>query len=80
MLLKPCSNLDLHYLNAPGRKFCAKPLLVGTMQFTPLMFCCCWSASKIVNVSAADYSPPHTAISPRQTGLEGGGWEDAASV
>ena len=29
------------------------------MQFTPFVFCCCWSASKIVDVSAADHIRPH---------------------
>ena len=61
MLLVPSPILNIHDLNAPARNFCAKPLRVGTMQFTTFMFCCCWSAFKIVDVSAADRILPHTA-------------------
>ena len=61
MLLVPSSILDRHDLNEPARNFCAKPLRIGTMQFTPFMFCCCWSAFIIVDVSAADRILPHTA-------------------
>ena len=59
MLLVPFSIL-VHDFNALARNFCATPLQVGTMQFTPFMFCCCWSASEIVDVSAADHIPPQT--------------------
>ena len=61
MLLGPSSILDLHELNAPARNLCAKLLRVGTMQFTPFMLCYCWSASKILDVSAADHILSHTA-------------------
>ena len=65
MLPIPSSILDLHDLNAPDRNFCAKPLRLGPMQFTPFMFCCCWSVFKIMNVSAADHVPPHKAEQQR---------------
>ena len=61
MLLVPSSILDLHDLNPTARNFCANPLRVGTTQFTPFMFCCCWSAFKTVVVSGADHILPHTA-------------------
>ena len=61
MLLVPSSILDLHDLNAPARNFFAKPLRVGTTHFARFMFCCCWSAFKVVDASAADHIPPHTA-------------------
>ena len=80
MLLVPSSTLNVHDLIAPARNFCANQLRAGTMQFKPFMFCCCWSASKIVDVSTADHIPPHTATSPLQTGLGGGGWADVVSV
>ena len=61
MLLVPSSIPDLHDLNASARNFCAKPLRAETMQFAPFMFCCCWSAFRIVDVSAADHIPQYTA-------------------
>ena len=80
MLLVPSSILDLHDRNSPARNFCANPLRVGTMQFTSFVFCYYWSASKIVDISAADHILAHTASSPPQTGIRGGGWEDTVSA
>ena len=80
MLLVPSSILNVHDLNAPARNFCANPLRVGIMRLTPFVFCCCWSAFRIVDVSVADHIPPHTATSPPETGVRGDGWEDAVSA
>ena len=60
MLRVPSTIPNLHDLNAPARNFCANPLRIGTMQLTPFVFCCCWSAFKITDVSTADHIPPHT--------------------
>ena len=81
MLLVPSSILDLYDLIAPSRNLCANPLRVGTMQFTPFnVLLLLERVLKSGYRSAADNIFPHTATSPPQTGLGGGGWEDAVSV
>ena len=67
MLLVPSSILNVHDLNAPARNFCANPLRVGIMRLTPFVFCCCWSAFRIVDVSAANHIPSYTT-NPRSEG------------